>query len=243
MKLGNVSQTVTKTPNFFINPSTKKANLNTFELPSTFKKKHLFRERELLSFPLLSSMNTNRNFRQFRPSQPNMPNPCFFPLLTTSKSNFNNDIHSTPNSSVYAPKSTELMKSTAISKETQDEFRHTHQDNIDSLLNKINRISTRNSYELDSLSRKFYHTEANEHFQKTSGNGRYRNYDLQFENVLKNKALSLTSVSPKAKGRLTQKKMNDININPSSFESIYRYNQRVNYVPSFTETIKMCLSK
>lgn len=243
MKLGNVSQTVIRTPNFFINPSTKKANLNTFDLPYTFKRKPLFREREYLSHPLLSSINTSRNFRQFRPSQPNFPNPCMFPLLTTSHSTFNNDIHSTPNSSVYAAKSTDLMKSTHISKETQNEFRHTHQANIDSLLNKINRISPRHSCELDSLSRKFSQTEASEHFKKTSGNGRYRNYDLQFENVLKHKALSLTSVSPKAKGRLNQKRVNDIDINISPFESIYRYKQREHYVPSFTETIKMCLSK
>lgn len=100
-----------------------------------------------------------------------------------------------------------------------------------------------NSSESNMLNRKFSQTEVNEYFKKLCGNGRYRNYDLQFENVLQNKALSLISASPKAKHRLTHKRLSNNNINNSSFESIYKYKQRMYYIPSFKETINMYLSK
>lgn len=225
MKIGNLSQSIVRTPHFFINQSHKKEDINTFRIPKkSFRR--IFREKDYITCPLLSSLNYNRNKRHYIISDNNTFRPENFlvPLTqSSSKVNFSKRL----SCEIIQP--TDFMKSTSLSKISKEEFHNTMQTNVTNILNKINR-DTMNNNEMTERTDGLFITNK---FPKTM-TFRYLNKENEFRQTLNQKIKSLKLITPEVKQQ--------ISLRYKSFRGLKQYEQSISKTPSFQETVRSYLN-
>lgn len=225
MKIGNLSQSIVRTPHFFINQSHKKEDINTFRIPKkSFRR--IFREKDYITCPLLSSLNYNRNKRHYIITDNNTfrPEYSLLPLTqSSSKANFSKRL----SCEIIQP--TDFMKNTSLSKISNEEFHNTMQTNVTNILKKINRDTMSNN-EMSVRTEGLFVTNK---FPKTM-TCRYLNKENEFRQTLNQKIKSLQLITPKVKHQIA--------FRYKSFIGMKQYEQNISKTPSFRQTVRSYLN-
>jgi hypothetical protein len=173
MKIGNLSRSVIKVPDFFL--LSKDPTENVLQVPCPYRKYNVFREKDFFRFSPLASLNFNRN-KRLKVGESNYiyKPPTFEELLGIRYEEKEKETESEKEKNTHTEESfkkktkTEptklnrtkdiLVKTTLSNPSSVEEFSNTVRTNMNNLLNKINQDINNydeNAFKLKSNSRNF----------------------------------------------------------------------------------------
>lgn len=245
MKIGNLSQTIVKAPNFYLYPTGK--NVETFQIN---KKRKLFNERSLIG--AMNELNYNNNYRHYYHPIKSERTPILSrdnEKLFSSHDMTGYDMKEDKIYSTDIKKFNDYLNRASLSKIVPDDFKEGVQLNISNLVTKINKSKKEvlSSDQLGSkgcdnrfLCKTFPKIIMKPYDKRQIGNStqlitnrRIYDEDELFKQTLRDKVISLRMVSSKVKEEIRQRKC--------AIDCRRSYANRFHYVPTFKEAIDNAL--